>query len=49
MKLWQLLLDASVFGKPGCTGGNRGGVVWAQEIVVAVRDIDRRVLRIHVC
>ena len=25
-----------------------GGVVWAQEIVVAVRDINRRALRIHV-
>ena len=26
------------------TGGNHGGVVWAQEIEVAVGDVDRRVL-----
>ena len=27
---------------------NHGGVAWAQEIVMAVRDIDRRVLQVHV-
>ena len=41
-----LLLNASEFGRPSWTGGNQGGVVWA--ILVAVRDVDRRVLRIHV-
>ena len=27
--------------------GDHGDVFWAQEIVVAVRDVDRRVLRVH--
>ena len=27
---------------------NHGGDAWAQEIVVAVRDIDRPVLQVHV-
>ena len=29
-------------------GGDRGSVVLAREIVVAVRKVDRRVLRVHV-
>ena len=45
-----LLAAAGCFGIRWAfwAGGNHGDVVWAQEIVVAVRDIDRRVLRIHV-
>ena len=43
-----LLLDASKFGKTFWTGGDHGDLVRAQEILVAVGDVDRRVLRIRV-
>ena len=45
-----LLLDAPERGKP--SGSSvveiKGGVVLAREMVVAVREVDRRVLRVHV-
>ena len=44
------LLDAPECGKPsGSTeGGDYGGVVAARETSVTVREIDRRVLLVHV-